>query len=58
MSIILFKKEFLNECTSLYNELESYSNGQANRNACEILNEQLKSSLKIIPITKNLNSQG
>jgi len=42
------KKDYLNEWTNLYNELKAYStDNQVNRFICEILIQQLKSSLAV-----------
>lgn len=55
---IKLKIEYLNECTALYKELESYSlNNTVNKQSCEILMTQLSKSIKVLSPAVTVNSQ-
>ncbi len=52
--VICLCKEYLNECTLLYNDLDTYSGcSQVNESVCVILLEQLRKSLKKTPNQEN-----
>jgi hypothetical protein len=59
IKLVFLLKEYLNEATLLYKDLESYSNqSKVNKAICECLVERLNLSLKIVAIEpKKANNQ-